>query len=105
MPDLEACMRPAEDHSGVNVSLQQLLLPRARKVRHYLRQRIPAHLTSVILIEDVVQDVWLDAFRGFADFEGQKEETLDHWLRTIANRALIRAVKKARELPRPSDRL
>jgi RNA polymerase sigma-70 factor (ECF subfamily) len=58
-------------------------------------------LGSVDDAEEVVQEAYLDAWRGFAAFEGRS--SLRTWLYRIATRACFKALEKNRRRPLPAD--
>lgn len=58
-------------------------------------------LGSVDDAEEVVQDVYLDAWRAYDGFEGRS--SLRTWLYRIATRACFKALEKSRRRPLPAD--
>ena len=58
-------------------------------------------LGSVDEAEEVVQDVYLDAWRAYGGFEGRS--SLRTWLYRIATRACFKALEKSRRRPLPAD--
>jgi RNA polymerase sigma-70 factor (TIGR02960 family) len=58
-------------------------------------------LGSVDDAEEVVQDVYLDAWRAYERFEGRS--SLRTWLYRIATRAFVRALERKKRRPLPSD--
>jgi RNA polymerase sigma-70 factor (ECF subfamily) len=58
-------------------------------------------LGSVDDAEDVVQDVYLDAWRAYERFEGRS--SLRTWLYRIATRAFVKALERRKRRPLPSD--
>lgn len=58
-------------------------------------------LGSVDEAEEVVQDVFLDAWRAYGGFEGRS--SLRTWLYRIATRACFKALEKSRRRPLPAD--
>ncbi|MFG1946245.1 sigma-70 family RNA polymerase sigma factor [Nonomuraea sp. NPDC048826] len=58
-------------------------------------------LGSVDEAEEVVQDVYLDAWRAYDAFEGRS--SLRTWLYRIATRACFKALEKGRRRPLPAD--
>ncbi|MFE3189908.1 sigma-70 family RNA polymerase sigma factor [Nocardia sp. NPDC059240] len=58
-------------------------------------------LGSVDEAEEVVQDIYLDAWRAYDGFEGRS--SLRTWLYRIATRACLKALEKGRRRPLPAD--
>ena len=58
-------------------------------------------LGSVDDAEEVVQDVYLDAWRAYEHFEGRS--SLRTWLYRIATRAFVKALEHRKRRPLPSD--
>ncbi|HEY4460060.1 MAG TPA: RNA polymerase subunit sigma-70, partial [Pseudonocardiaceae bacterium] len=58
-------------------------------------------LGSVDEAEEVVQDVYLDAWRAYGGFEGRS--SLRTWLYRIASRACFKALERTRRRPLPAD--
>src|SRR5262245_47163196 len=88
----------------LELNLEEELLKRAVGLRLYIQERIPEKLRAVVAVEDVLQDIWIAAFRRFKDFDDEREFALDRWLRTIANRKLLDALKSARRARRAYDK-
>ena len=80
--------------------LQNLLLERAEGLRHVVSKKIPARYRSLVAAEDVLQDVWISAFRTFSDFRQDEPAAFDHWLKAIVNRRLADAIRSAGALKR-----
>src|ERR687883_461012 len=58
-------------------------------------------LGSVDDAEEIVQDVYLDAWRAYDRFEGRS--SLRTWLYAIATRAFVKALERSKRRPLPSD--
>jgi RNA polymerase sigma-70 factor (ECF subfamily) len=58
-------------------------------------------LGSVDDAEEVVQDIYVDAWRAYEGFEGRS--SLRTWLYRIATRAFLRALERRKRRPLPSD--
>jgi RNA polymerase sigma factor (sigma-70 family) len=83
--------------------LQAHLTASAPMLKRYLQARIPRELSSVIAVDDVLQEIWVAAFRGSDGFRPNGPNALDRWLTTIANRKLLDQLKAARRLKRGGD--
>src|SRR6202035_1064974 len=58
-------------------------------------------LGSVDDAEEIVQDVYLDAWRAFPRFEGRS--SVRTWLYRIATRAFVKAAARRKRRPLPSE--
>jgi RNA polymerase sigma factor (sigma-70 family) len=81
--------------SSSKPDLQCLLLARAGGLRRLVEQKIPARFKSVIAADDVLQDVWISAFRSFGEFRPEEPGAFDHWLLAIVNRRLADTIRSA----------
>lgn len=81
-------------------ALQSYLMGRAEALRRYVAMKIPPEFGPVVAAEDVLQEVWIAAFRGVSRFRATGPDAFDRWLVTIANRKLLDALKSARRLKR-----
>lgn len=80
--------------------LQALLMGQAERLHAYVGRRIPADVQRVVAVEDVLQEVWLAAFQGFANFTARGPNAFDRWLTKIAETKLIDAIRRVRRLKR-----
>lgn len=86
---------------GSNIGdLEILLLQRAERLHDSVRKRIPSKLRSVISPEDVLQDVWIAAFRTFSVFQNDRPDAFDRWLNALATRKLLDALRRQARLKR-----
>jgi len=99
---------PTPDSSDVSQltlkTLHAALLPRIQELRDYVAKSIPARLRSMISADDILQEVWILAYRALPRFEPRGPHTLDHWLRAIANTRLTEVLRNARRGRRGGDR-
>lgn len=81
-----------------------MLIERADRLRRHLASKIYPDPQGVISVEDVLQDVWLGAFRGIGAFRDRGPRAFDRWLFVIANRQLVDALRYARYRKRTAGR-
>jgi RNA polymerase sigma-70 factor (ECF subfamily) len=84
--------------------LQIRLMERADGLHTYVERRIPSRLQRVITPEDVLQEVWIAAFRTLSAFKAESPDAVDRWLAMIVRSKLISAVRHARCLCRGGER-
>lgn len=75
--------------------LELLLLARALRMRLYVATKVPPRLRPLISIEDVLQEVWIAAFRGIGSFRPGGRDAFDNWLLAITNNKLLDGIKAA----------
>jgi RNA polymerase sigma-70 factor (TIGR02960 family) len=90
-------MHPVTEAKTGNADFATLSKPFRRELLAYCYRM----LGSVDDAEEVVQDVYLDAWRGYDAFEGRS--SLRTWLYRIATRACFKALEKGRRRPLPAD--
>ena len=81
------------------LGLHELLMQRADELSSFVAVRIPKHLQGRIQVEDVLQEIWISAFRTFEGFRSDGPASFDRWLTAIAQRRLadfLRRVGSAR---------
>lgn len=80
--------------------LQEALRRKTPQLRAYLDQRIPAKLRSSISADDLLQNLYITAFKGLPSFRSEHDNSIDRWLAVIAQRQLVNAIKNARRIKR-----
>lgn len=80
--------------------LQVELMTRAERLHRYVRGKIPAKMRAVVTPEDVLQEVWIAAHSGYANYVCNRPDGFDRWLIGIANHKLIDSLKTAGRLKR-----
>ncbi len=76
------------------------LLSSARSLHKYVSSRIPGELRPVIEVEDVVQEVWVAAYCDYPALRDRSPNSFDAWLKTIADRTVVHAMRGAQRLKR-----
>jgi RNA polymerase sigma-70 factor (subfamily 1) len=83
--------RLSEDTASA--ALEQLLRAHRDGLHAFLRRRIPTSLQSLIEPQDVLQDVYLEAFRRLAEFPGTTGNGIAFaWLLAVARNRLINLI-------------
>src|SRR3954469_15957638 len=93
--------------AGDRPSLEGLLLSHYDRLRQQLEVGIPPELRAVVTAEDVLQDVFVDAFRGISSFRPPADDpaaAFAGWLDTIARHRLLDQVKSQRAAKRGGGR-
>ncbi|MBN2448491.1 MAG: RNA polymerase sigma factor [Phycisphaerae bacterium] len=85
---------------GVEVTeVQRVILARAERLRRYVERKIPKRFRGILAAEDVLQDVWIVAFRTISP----EIENVDSWLTALTNSKLIDTLRAARTRKRGGD--
>ena len=85
--------------------LQLCLLARAATLRSYVAAKIPRSLSTLLTVDDVLQETWVAAFRHIRSFVPNGPGSMDRWLTMIANRKLIDGLRRAQTWNRQGTRL
>jgi RNA polymerase sigma factor (sigma-70 family) len=73
-------------------------------VRRRIEPRIPKRFRSVIGVDDVMQQTFVDAYRDAKRFEPRGDDSFAAWLSAIAERNLLDAVRMLEAQKRGGDR-
>ncbi len=92
-------MQMSNDHLD-NATLQRLLLNHEERLRRFIAKRLGADLQRTISPEDVLQEVWITAFKQSSRFHPNGKDSFEAWLKSIATRTAINMAKAARRLKR-----
>lgn len=85
-------------------TLHTALLPRVADLRRYVDRRIPRRFSAAVSADDILQEVWIAAYRTVSTFVPQGPGAIDRWLVTIAKSKTVDAIRAARRLKRGGDR-
>lgn len=72
-------------------------------LRKYLERRIPSRLRSLISADDLLQEVWIDAFRVLPTISISGPSGAQRWLLTLCRRQLINSIRHLQRLKRGGD--
>lgn len=86
-----------QDGSALNdaTELEVELMARADRILRYIQTKIPLKYQALIAPEDVLQEVWIAAYSGYANYVSARPDGFDRWLIGIANHKLIDFLKSA----------
>jgi RNA polymerase sigma factor (sigma-70 family) len=72
------------------------LAARADEMREHIARRIRGRVPPQVTADDLLQDVFIGAFRGIATYCPDGPDALDRWLAGIVNHKLLDALQAAR---------
>ena len=78
--------------------LQVLLMERVEDVHAYVGRRIPTRFRATISADDLLQEVWIAAFRNVATFRADSADAFERWLAAIVRTKLVTAVRRAQRI-------
>ncbi len=84
----------AQALAGDSGTLERLLWRHFSQLERHIAPRIPDRFRSQLSVEDVLQDVFVQAFRDIKKFEVRPESSFYAWLRAIADHRLADAIKR-----------
>lgn len=88
---------------GDTVALEYLLLDHYSHLEAHVTPKIPSHARRQIAAEDIMQDVFSQAFRDIAKYEARDGASFFAWLRTIADHRLTDALRRLGRKKRGGD--
>jgi RNA polymerase sigma-70 factor, ECF subfamily len=90
--------------SGDTAALEQLLLGHFPTVERHIEPRIPSEVRRHLGAEDVLQEVFVQAFRDIGKCNCENDVSFLAWLKAIADHRLADAIKHLGRLKRGGDR-
>src|SRR5688572_15553327 len=91
--------------AGEPLALNRLLLMHYGPLAARIEKRIPRRLRTLVTTEDVLQEVFAEAFRTMAGFRPAGPDAFYRWLVTIADHRLVDAVRAHRAAKRGGGRV
>jgi RNA polymerase sigma-70 factor (ECF subfamily) len=79
--------------AGDQSALSELLLDHHDALVARLRARIPPSRQAAIDPEDILQETYVDVFRGIRSFQPRSDHAFANWLRSIAEHRLLDAIR------------
>lgn len=90
--------------SGDESAFAALLRDYNPQLSAYVRRHLPVDLAARLDVNDVLQEVYLEAFQRLDQFSSIDESSLGRWLHTIARRQMIDLIRHHRALKRGGGR-
>jgi RNA polymerase sigma factor (sigma-70 family) len=81
-------------------SLARMLERSEPGLKEFVGPKVPLRLRSTVSIDDILQEVWMEAFRELPGTILTGEDSLLRWLITVAKRKLVNAIKAHQTLKR-----
>ena len=95
---------PADEHGGPQPidarEAQMLVLAEQPRVLAYIERHLPASVSALIQPVDVLQDVYIEAFRRIGNFKRRDDTSVYRWLVTIARTQIAMLLRRQRALKR-----
>lgn len=79
---------------GNRAAFDDLFVAQAPRIHLYIRSRMSSRLRQSLDPSDVMQEVFLRAFKNIKVFRGDNEQEFYHWLRWNADKHILDEVKK-----------
>lgn len=98
------CPAPIQSQPLDKIALQRLLLDREAHLRQVVAKRLGVDLQATLSVDDVLQEIWISAFKQIARFHPDGRDAFDRWLMSLAMRTVINMAKAARRLKRGGGR-
>lgn len=74
--------------------LAAMLLARGPLLRTYVTQRIPPRFARLVGVDDILQNIWISAFRAYPEFRPDGlTDAFDRWLLTLATHRIVDAIR------------
>jgi RNA polymerase sigma-70 factor, ECF subfamily len=90
--------------TGEPAAVGQLLFTSAPALERYIRPKIPSEAQRHLSVDDVLQDVFTQAFRDIGSFHPSADGSFLAWLKGIADHRVADAIKRLRRKKRGGDR-
>jgi RNA polymerase sigma-70 factor (ECF subfamily) len=84
-------------------AMKRLLVANRPALLGYIKRHRPPELRATHDVEDVLQDVWIKAYREIAAFRPDGERAFYRWLATIARNHLIDLARRRSALKRSAN--
>ncbi len=94
----------AQNRTPSESEMYKLLVAKAGWLEAEISRSLPASCKGIISADDILQDVWIAAFKGRSSFRNDRLDALERWLRQVTNRKVLDVVRVARRQKRGGGR-
>ena len=91
--------------SGDGVALQELLIEYYDQLAAYVAPRIPVSLRAAVNEDDILQQTYVEVIRQIDRFTPQHDRSFYAWLKSIAHRRTLDAIRRQRAVKRGGQRV
>jgi DNA-directed RNA polymerase specialized sigma24 family protein len=84
-------------------NLHEVLTPRIAWLGQWVERRIPPRMRATVSVDDILQEVWIAAYRTVGNFKPYDPDAVARWLTRIADTKLASVLRAARRLKRGGD--
>lgn len=96
--------RISDAAAGNSEALAELLFDHHDRLSRFIAGKMPAALRSTLEPDDVLQQVFVDAFRAIRSFQAKSDRAFYRWLETIAENRLTDIIRTQSAKKRGGDR-
>jgi RNA polymerase sigma-70 factor (ECF subfamily) len=90
--------------AGDSAALECLLFKYRTHLLNYVSRRLPEDLRRILEPEDILQDVYFEAFRRIGGFTAVDSHSALRWMVTIARNRVVHVIRMQRTLKRGGSR-
>lgn len=91
--------------AGDSAALECLLFKYRTQLLSYVNRRMPEDLRRILEPEDILQDVYFEAFRRIGGFTAVDSQSALRWMVTIARNRVVHVIRMQRTLKRGGGRI
>jgi RNA polymerase sigma factor (sigma-70 family) len=92
---IASCKQPNNEKQR-REELEARLLAHEGDIRAHINARIAPRLRQKILVDDILQETWVSALRAVPEFQPAGRHGFLRWLKTVANRRILDAIRAMR---------
>ena len=91
------------DHGLDEEAVKAALIANTPRLRAFIAAKLPSRVQQSICIDDVLQEIWIAAFRTRASLRIDRPDAVDRWLISIAQNQVLNTIKVGLSLKRGGE--